>query len=370
MRLRKTSFCVTALILTTLSSPIDAGTLATIRGKVIDKSTHKPVPNASVQIAGTTIGDEADAGGNYVLSHLKAGTYYVKAMRIGYEEKVEKVVLNTGEDKTYDIYVTPTTLTLRSVEIKAERFSEKYLTKASQINVHRMRARDIITIPGAFDDPLRAVQIFNGVAGGGDYSGYMAVRGGSPDQNQVIMDGVIIPSPYRFRLAFGAGLSSINPNTIQDIYLHLGGFSAEYGNSLSSILEVESKTGNRKEVRAQGTLNLTDANGIIESPLPFANGSFLFSVRRTYYDIFANSFSKSDSAFPFHFGVGSRVAFQIDGNNRIYVNFFRNREGTELLDELSDNLGITEDATTHLLSISWRGSPSEKWQFDSSVSYY
>jgi len=366
----KNIFITALLLLVVSSSTIRAQTTTSIKGRVIDNFTKTHIPHVNVEVMGTTIGDEADSTGNYELKNLIAGTYYIKASRIGYKEKIKKVVLHSGESKIFDIYLSSKTLRLKSVEVKAERLWEKYLTEASLVNVQRMRARDIISIPGAIDDPMRAVQVFSGVAGVGDYSGYMAVRGSSPDQNQVIMDGIIIPSPYRFRLAFGGGLSSINPNTIRDMYLHLGGFSAEYGNSLSSILEVESRTGNLKRIRVQGNLNFTDVNSVIDGPLGVANGSFLFSVRRTYFDVIANSISNSNSAFPFYFELSNRFKFDIDKNNRIFINFVRNREGAELLDELSEGVSITEDATTYLVSLSWRRLHNEKWQFNTALSYY
>ncbi|MFQ5772079.1 MAG: TonB-dependent receptor plug domain-containing protein, partial [bacterium] len=211
---------------------------------------------------------------------------------------------------------------------------------------------------------------FSGVSGGGDYSGFLAVRGGSPDQNLVVMDGVVIPYPYRFRLAFGGGLSSINPTTTQDIYLHLGGFSAEYGNSLSSIIEVESRLGNRKHIQTRGAINLTDISGVIEGPFPGGVGSYLFSVRRTYYDLVANKISHSNSVYPFYYELNSRWAFDISKNNRVILNFIRNQEGTELLDEFSEDLNLTEKAKSYLGSIVWRSLLGEHWQFNTALSYY
>ncbi|NIR52613.1 TonB-dependent receptor, partial [candidate division KSB1 bacterium] len=175
---------------------------------------------------------------------------------------------------------------------------------------------------------------------------------------------------YRFRLAFGGGLSSINPNTTWDMYLHLGGFSAEYGNSLSSILEVESRLGNRNRIRAQGTFNFTDVNGVIDGPLPYGIGSFLVSVRRTYYDFIANGISESNSAFPFYFEINNKLTFDLSKSNRLILSFTRNREGTELLNEFSDELNLTEDATSYIGSLAWRKYHGEKWQFNTVFSYY
>jgi hypothetical protein len=154
------------------------------------------------------------------------------------------------------------------VEVREKRLWEKELTRASVLGVEKMSSNEVITIPGALDDPTRAVQIFSGAGGGGDYQGYLAVRGGSPNQSQVLVDGIVVPNPYRFRLSIGGGFSTIDPNAMREMHLHLGGFSAEYGNALSSIPEVESRDGDRERFRLQGVINATDMSGLVEGPLP------------------------------------------------------------------------------------------------------
>jgi hypothetical protein len=368
----KSLFVITLLFLTvTHETILNAQNSASIKGVVIDKQSERPIPDANIELLGTNIGDVADSSGSYDLQDLSPGTYTIRASRIGFKPQVvDSIVLSKAETRVVNFSLTPMPVKLRSVKIEAERLWEKYLTEASLVNVQRMSSGDILSIPGALDDPTRAVQIFSGVSGGGDYSGYLAVRGGSPDQNQVIMDGVVIPNPYRFRLAAGGGLSTINPNTTQNIYLHLGGFSAEYGNALSSILEVESRSGNRDHIRAQGSVNVTDMNAVVEGPFPGGIGSYIFSVRRTYYDLIANQISKSNSAFPFYFEISSKWAFDLNKNNRVILNFIRNQEGTELLDEFSEGLNLIEKVKSHLASITWRNLQGESWRFDTMFSYY
>lgn len=363
------SFCI--LLNLTVTPPVIVAENGRIEGRVLDFNTGLPVSNANIEILATLKGDVSDSSGFFHVADLPAGTYSVRASRIGYETREEKrVVLNRERTTVVEFSLKPALVELKSVEIAAERLWDKYLTEASLVGVERMRAREIIQIPGAFDDPVKAVQVFSGVSGGGDYSGFLAVRGGSPDQNQVIIDGVVIPNPSRFRLAFGGGLSTINPNLTEDIYLHLGGFSAEYGNSLTSILEVEYRKGNRDRVRTQGTMNLTDVSGIVEGPLPGVNGTFLFSVRRTYYDLIVNQFSKSNSVFPFFYDLQGKLDFEVDKHNRLAISFGRNNEGTELLDEFADDLNLLEEVGADIASIAWTRLSGEQWQFKTILSYY
>ncbi len=345
--------------------------LGNLQGVVKDEATQKPLPNVSILLVGTTIGDATNQNGFFELSNLKTGTYTIKATLIGYKPSViSNIKVNDNSPATLEFSLKPTFIKLRDVEIEADRLWDKYLNEASLVGVQRMRAREIKNIPGSWDDPTRAVQIFSGVSGGGDFSGFMAVRGGSPDQNQVIIDGVVVPNPYRFRLAFGGGLSTINPNTTEDIYLHLGGFSAEYGNSMTSILEVESKSGNRKHLRTQGSINFTDVNGLVEGPLPFLSGSFIFSIRRTYYDLILNQVTKSNSIFPFFSEVYSKISFDINKTNKINLTFTNNVEGTDLTGDFSNDLNLTEDVNSNIIGLNWRKLHGDKWRFDTTLSFY
>ncbi|MFQ5649366.1 MAG: TonB-dependent receptor domain-containing protein [bacterium] len=365
-------FALIGIVLIALVRPelSPAQTTGAIEGKVFDKTTGLPMGDVNIEVVGTRLGDVTDATGFYQLPNLRAGTYRLRASRIGYEPLVKSIELKPNEIVRQAFHLPLVLIQLSGVEIEAERLWEKYLTEASLVGVQRMRARQVSNIPGALDDPTRAVQIFSGVSGGGDYSGFVAIRGGSPDQNQVIIDGVEVPNPYRFRLAFGGGLSTINPNTTEDIYLHLGGFSAEYGNSLTSILEVETRTGNRERVRTQGTINFTDVSAIVEGPLPALNGSFLLSLRRTYYDLIVNQISKSNSVFPFFYDFTGKWSFELNKTNRVTLNFTRMREGTELLNEFSEDLNLEEAVNSNIASISWRRLQGERWQFNTLLSLY
>ena len=340
-------------------------------GEVVDAQSGRPIPDVNVALLGTTLGDVTDSSGTFHLSRLPAGTYSVEASIIGFQSHViESISIREGERRILNFSLKPALIQLDEVQIEAERLWDKYLTEASTVGVERMSSEEVSLIPGALDDPIRAVQIFSGVSGGGDYSGFLAVRGGSPDQNQVIIDGVVVPNPYRFRLAFGGAMSTIDPNTTEGLYLHLGGFSAEYGNSLGSVLEVQSRTGNRDQIRTQGSLNFTDVGGLVEGPLPGRVGSYLFSVRRTYYDLIVNEISESSSVFPFFFEIKSKWALDLSQSNRVVITFSRNREGAELLNELSENVNLTEKAFSNFASLAWQKLHGDKWQFNTTLSFY
>ncbi len=347
------------------------GATASLSGRIISSETQLPLKGANVVIKETDLGAATDDSGYYSIRSIPAGFYTIQVSHIGYQSHVEEnVQLSEGANKRIDFELIPTIVKLKSVEVEAERLWDKYVTDVSLVGVQRMKPDQIVTIPGAFDDPARAVQIMSGVSGGGDFSSFLAVRGGSPDQNLVVMDGVVIPNPYRFRLAMGGGLSIFDPNIIGDVHLHLGGYSAEFGNRLSSVLDVETRTGSRDDFNFQGSINLTDAGAVVEFPFLNNKGSLLISGRRTYFDFIVDEFSQSNSTYPFCYDLNGKLVFDINTSHRLTFRGMLNRESTKLISEIAENVDLTENAKTILAAISWDYFFTKKLNLNTVVSAY
>ena len=213
------------------SFPLFAQTTAILKGKVIDKTTRQPLAGSNVILVGTNYGAAAADDGLFFIDHLPPGSYSIKASRIDYQPLIKNnIQLKAGQQKSLIFELIPRVLEMEPIEVEADKFSLKYQTEVSRIGFQQINPRQIKHIPGTLDDISRALQIFGSVMPASDYNSYFAVRGGSPEQNLVIMDGVVIPNPYRFRLLLGGGLSIFDPNTTEDVRLHIGGFSAEFGN--------------------------------------------------------------------------------------------------------------------------------------------
>ena len=141
---------------------------------------------------------------------------------------------------------------------------------------------------GAIDNVFRPLDTLPGVASTGDFGSRLAVRGGTPDQNLTVMDGVEIHNPYRL---FGL-VSAFNPETVDRFELTAGGFGAAYGDRLSSILVVDNRAG-RPAFQGSTSASFTDGNVVVEGAAP-GGGSWLVTGRRTYYDLVANGVSDQD----------------------------------------------------------------------------
>lgn len=234
---------------------------------------------------------------------------------------------------------------LHAVEIESNRF-EDIDRSIETLNIKRIEARDIVNLPGAMDDPIRAAQIYSGAGGGGDFTSFLTTRGSSPAQNQVVMDGIAIPNPYRMRIAMGGGLSIFNPQTIDDVHLHLGGYSAEYGNALSSVLAVTTREGSRDKSRYSLSLNLTDLNGVAEGALQNGKGSYLISLRRTYFDLLASGFASKGSVLPFSQEISGKLTYNFSPAHQLQVSILNNNEQMKLLagSENPADFNSTEEA--------------------------
>ena len=207
---------------------------------------------------------------------------------------------------------------------------------------------EVLRTPGALDNVFRTLQTLPGVAAAEEFSSRLAVRGGAPDQNLTVMDGVEIHDPYRL---FGL-TSAFNPETISRFELATGGFSVKYGDRLSSLLVIENREGTRRErFNGSGSLSITDANVVLEGGLPGgANGSWLFSGRRTYYDLVASRVANQE--FPRFADLQAKAVWELAPGRLLSVFGLRSRQDAALDIDSDDARGEFNDNTNNdLISV-------------------
>jgi hypothetical protein len=205
---------------------------------------------------------------------------------------------------------------------------------------------EVLRTPGALDNVFRTLQTLPGVSAAEEFSSRLAVRGGAPDQNLTVMDSVEIHDPYRL---FGL-TSAFNPETITRFELATGGFSVKYGDRLSSLLVIENREGSRRErLNGSGSLSITDANIILEGGMPkAANGSWLFSARRTYYDLVASRVA--DQEFPRFADIQAKAVVDLSPGRTLSVFGLRSRQDAALDIDNDDARGEFNDNTDNDLA--------------------
>lgn len=315
----------------------------TIHGFVREKDTKEPIFMANVWIKGTTIGTTTNMKGYYVLSSLQAGTYEIIFRYIGYKTVVLKQTLGQDDDIQFDVLFEVEPIMMEAAVVTAERNRRELEIKPSQINVQAPQIRNIPQIAEA--DLFRAIQMLPGVATLSDFSAGLYIRGGSADQNLILLDNIDVYNPNHM---FGF-FSTFNTDAIKSVELLKGGFPAMYGGRLSSVLNVLNKEGNREEFQGVTRLSLLSASATLEGP--WKKGSWMISGRRTYLDLAAKMVKFN---LPYYFYDGhAKFNFDIDKNNQASISFYVGNDILDLSDVSEAGININLNWGNKTFSTQW-----------------
>ena len=309
---------------------------ATIAGVVRDASTGAPIAGAAVTAADSrTI---SDGQGRFTLT-LSLGAVVVDVTAAGYYPLSTTVDVLAQQTPVLELALARDTGFATNVDVVAP-------APAAAPATQSVAPVAVLRTPGALDNVFRTLQTLPGVAATEEFGSRLTVRGGSPDQNLTMMDGVEIHDPYRL---FGL-TSAFNPEIIQHFELATGGFSAKYGDRLSSLLTVENRDG-RRDTRLGGSaaLSITDANLVLEGALPKkAAGSWLVTGRRTYYDLIAERIT--DNQFPAFADLQAKTVWELTPGRRLTAFGLRSRQSAALEIDEDDARGEFQDDTENDLA--------------------
>ena len=255
-------------------------TNGTISGFVFDEKTGEGLIGANVFLQNTYFGSSTNASGFYSIPKIDIGRYTLTCQYIGYETFTQDITLKPGGLLKIDIRLTPTEIVTQEVFVVAdsERTSMKLYRKP--ISKISMSPRQIQNAPQVIEaDLLRSLQTMPGIASVSDFSSELYVRGGTPDQNLYLVDGTDVYNPEHF---FGL-FSTFNTDAIKNVEFSKGGYGAEYGGRLSSVLNVTNLDGNRREYTGKASMSLLSAKTTMQLPLGKI-GALSGSFRRTYFD--------------------------------------------------------------------------------------
>jgi hypothetical protein len=262
----------------TIGNPDEYGkfTRAAIHGKVRDGGSKKSLPGTSIFIDRLRIGVTADNNGNYQL-RAPVGEHIIRLSFLGYDENTYKIFL-TG-DGNLDLEIFEKSIKLDEVIISAER-SDRNIS-GSQMSYVRLDAQSIKELPVSFGvtDIIKSITLLPGIQTIGEFGTGFNVRGGSADQNLILLEDVPIFNPSH---VFGL-TSVINPEGISTVTLSKGGIPAKYGERASSVLDIRFGSGNPGKTVVSGGLGLLDSRLYLETPLS-KKVSFLVSGRSSYSD--------------------------------------------------------------------------------------
>ncbi|NUN69748.1 MAG: carboxypeptidase-like regulatory domain-containing protein [Bacteroidetes bacterium] len=288
--------------------------LGDIHGVLTDSSNGERLSFVSVQIAGTTRGTTTNTNGFYMLAGLAPGTYEIIFSSLSFQRRTVTVQLPAGASKTVNVRLLPDDVQMTEVVINAERAGKMKDLSAS---MHVLDPEELTKIPVAVQgDLLRAVQVLPGIVTTSDVSAKYYVRGGSGDQNLILFDHMKIYNPFH---AFGV-FSVFDPDLINSTEVFTGAFPAEFGNRLSSVINVTTRGGNTMRLAGTAEVNSMFSKLQLEGPLN-KNVSAIGHYRRSMFKDAFNTFLKSDVPLSFYDGFG-KVTVETDNNVRYTAEYF------------------------------------------------
>jgi len=288
----------------TAQQPRPAAQAGAVHGRVLDSATAQPVVRATVTAGagGATIITLTDDSGRFVLRGLPLSTHELtlRARALGYRPAERRVQLAAaGFSVEVELRLAPAPQRLAEVRTEAAAAERAQFELTPDAGAVRMSRSALSTVPALGEaDVLRSVQLMPGVLARNDYSAGYNVRGGEADQNLILLDGVPIYNPFHLFGLFGTFIDE----TVSEVSLTPGGFPAQFGGRLSSVLEVTSADEARQGVHGAASVSLLASALALGGALPDARTTWGVAARRTYVDLFADAFT--DQPVPYHFQDG------------------------------------------------------------------
>lgn len=310
-----------ALLILIGLSKTEAQKIGTLRGSVTDTLSGEALPFANILLKGTNIGASADLKGNFTIPGIPSEkTYTALVSYLSYSPKEIQIQIFEDQITQLRIELAPSAIRLEAVEKIGQKYDRPNET---DIGLQKLTIREIEYLPqGVETDIFRSLQFLPGVKSTGDVSARYYVRGGSSNQNLVLFNGVSVYNPFH---ALGL-FSIIDPEIINAVEFFKGGFTADYGGRLSSVLNLVTKDGNKNKFAANVTGSFLTAKASVEGPLPI--GSFIISGRKSTFNSILKKFLNYkeapfdfyDLSFKFNYissGTGSLTKISVHGFNSL-----------------------------------------------------
>ncbi|MFA8449193.1 MAG: carboxypeptidase-like regulatory domain-containing protein [Bacteroidales bacterium] len=293
------------------------------RGFVYDSNTTEPIPFVNIFLEGTSYGTSTNYDGFFLIQDLDPGKYTVRITSLGYDTVRFEFKLKANQIFTRKFNIEDRSINLNTVNITADRQAAKTETRTSVVKVTPKQI-DAIPSIGGQSDLAQYIQVVPGVVFTGDQGGQLYIRGGSPIQNKVLLDGMVIYNPFHSIGLFSVFDTEIMRST--DVYT--GGFGAEYGGRVSSVMDIKTRSGNTNRFKGKIGANPFGASVTIEGPtkkiLGIPNSSFILSAKNSYLSSTSKSLYSyvNKDGLPFDytdiygkFSIGSKTgsAFNIFG---------------------------------------------------------
>jgi len=376
-----------------------------LQGQVLNAKTHEPVPYAAIMIKGTSKGILSNENGYFDMT-LSRDTCILAISCVGYKIKEEKIVYHPLHGMYY-IQLEEEITELEQVTVVSDK--ERIVRVTDNISSVMISPTLIAKLPNLGEvDVIRSFQLLPGVSATNETSAGLYVRGGTPDQNLILFDGMTIYHVDHFYGFF----SAFNAYTIDDIELIKGGFPAKYGGRTSSVMNITGKPADLQKIHAGGCVSFLSVNAYFEAPIVREKISWQIAVRRSYTDLIrtglynkifdlyneednnevdqlptggmgggmGRGMQQTSTEPKFHFyDINSKLTYKINDKNSVAISFY---EGKDVMDNSrempsfdmgnSESSGsITDNAEWGNIGIScqWKTEIHENFKSNAFISY-
>lgn len=297
-----------------------------IRGTILEESSQKPIPFATIFILQTNpqIGGLSDSSGNFNLKNVPVGRYDLKVTCIGFEPAIiREVIVSSAKQNFLIIPLKENISALNEIEIRPRINKEQALNAMATLSARMLSVEEAKRYAGGFDDPARLASSFAGVAGNTGVNGII-VRGNAPKFLQWKMEGIEIPNPNHFGnlQSFGGGLlTAMSSQMLANSDFFTGAFPAEYSNALSGVFDISMRKGNNEKREHTFQAGIIGIDASSEGPLKKGSkSSYLFNYRYSTLALLtpllpenANTIKYQDLSFKFNFPTKKNGIFSVWG---------------------------------------------------------
>ncbi len=292
-----------------------------IQGRVVDALTNESLPFTNIYIKNSDLGCSSDEEGTFVLSEVNNNAE-VLISHLGYKTEILKVTeFRNGYYKTIHLY--PKDILLQEVAV----YSNKSLSDNNiEVSSLSLQSEKIEQTTSVMPDVLRSLQTLPGVSTNNEFSAEFNVRGGNKDENLVMVNGSEVYEPYHMKEAPNASIGVFNVELINKVTFVPGGFSARYGDRLSSVANIEYREGNREKYRGAGSVSLAFVDGFVEGPLA-KKGAFIFGARKTYMEYMLKNinfgYDEVQRVHPSFYDMQGVLSYNLSAANKLRLAFIQ-----------------------------------------------
>lgn len=288
-----------------------------VTGTVIDAATKEPLIGANILVVELkSSGAMTDIDGKFLI-HVPVGSYSVKVSSMGYTTVVKTdIIVKTGSEVFLDMQLSETTLELTEVGVTADYFDKTVLE--NNLSTVSLSVEEIRRSPGSLADYQRILQSIAGVSFSNDQMNELLVRGGSPNENLTVYDGMELHSTNHYPNQYNSSgpINMVNVSLIRDIQFSLGGFISKYGDKMSSVMNITTREGTRNNLfTGQANLSMAGMGTILEGTINGGKGSWLISARKSYIDLIAGSVGLT--AIPRYYDTQYKLAYDLTSTHKI-----------------------------------------------------